>query len=85
MKKIIAILCAALMIFAALMMGFHHHEDGESHSDCSICIAVHYANAAISKLPQIPQNNYIFFSRSEISLLFLNLIPTLSNTRAPPV
>jgi hypothetical protein len=38
---------ALVLLLAALSFGleFHHHEDGGSHYDCSLCIVLHQAQA----------------------------------------
>lgn len=39
---------ALVLLLAALFFGleFHHHKDGNSHSDCPVCIVLHQAQAA---------------------------------------
>lgn len=36
------------LLMAALSFGleFHHHEDGDSHYDCSVCTVLHQAQSA---------------------------------------
>ena len=37
-----------VLLLAALSFGleFHHHKDGNTHNDCSLCIVLHQAQAA---------------------------------------
>jgi hypothetical protein len=42
-----------LLLFSLLAGAFHHHDDGEDHPDCSICMAVlhHKADTGFTFVP----------------------------------
>jgi len=35
----IRFLLSLVLLFSFIVIGFHHHEDGDRHSDCPICMA----------------------------------------------
>ncbi len=40
-KKILMTIVAFLLAFSLLAIGEHHHDDGECHDDCAICMLIH--------------------------------------------
>ncbi len=52
-RKAALFLCICFSLFI-LLLAFHHHADGKSHEDCSICFNVaHHASAALQDIPHI--------------------------------
>jgi hypothetical protein len=84
MQKRLALLCVLLMLLSALVVSFHHHEDGVSHDDCPICLAVHNSSSAAPEFSDVQRNNDAVPFRSEISFILPNTVLDLGNTRAPP-
>ncbi len=37
MKKILQLLIALLVLFSLALAPFHHHDEGQSHTDCALC------------------------------------------------
>jgi hypothetical protein len=42
MLKRLSLLFVCLLLLSFLGAAFHHHDDGDEHPDCSICMAVHH-------------------------------------------
>jgi hypothetical protein len=40
------LLLAALLLVLSFGLEFHHHDDGNTHPDCSLCAAVHQTKSA---------------------------------------
>jgi hypothetical protein len=38
-QKLFGLLLLAAFLLLVCVEGFHHHEDGISHADCSLCVA----------------------------------------------
>ncbi|HBO70680.1 MAG TPA: hypothetical protein DD658_11435 [Deltaproteobacteria bacterium] len=46
------LLLAALLLLVAFGLEFHHHDDGKTHSDCSVCVSrLHARSADLSAQP----------------------------------
>jgi hypothetical protein len=82
---------AALLLFVCFSLSliglaFHHHADGESHADCSICFCVaHHSTLAFQDLPQIsaPVSTVLpVFVENAVSPSSLRRAPC--SMRAPP-
>jgi hypothetical protein len=39
MRNRLSLFCICLILFSALLVAFHHHDDGREHDDCPICSA----------------------------------------------
>ncbi len=87
MLKRFSLVLICLLLFSFVAEAFHHHDDGEDHPDCAVCMAVvhHKADTSLSFLPPeiridltgvIPVTpHYIFISKTPF---------TPANNRAPP-
>ncbi|MGO9533217.1 MAG: hypothetical protein ACLP3B_18840, partial [Syntrophobacteraceae bacterium] len=77
-----------LVCFSISILGcsFHHHDDGESHDDCSICFCVaHHSNLGFQDFPQIsPPVSDIFFSVLENAVYVSCPCCSPYSNRAPP-
>jgi hypothetical protein len=46
LRKTLILLFALLLVSSLAAEGVHHHDDGEAHDDCSLCVAIHHKSAA---------------------------------------
>ncbi len=79
----LVLVCFCLSI---LGLAFHHHEDGTSHDDCSICSYVsHQSNVVFLDLPQIsPPTFYSTLIPLENTVILSFLCCSPHPSRAPP-
>ena len=87
MKRKFALFLLISFSLALLGLAFHHHTDGTSHEDCSLCFQVsHHASAAFQDVTRIsapvPAMLLVFPADGGQTLAFLLLL-RYSN-RAPP-
>jgi hypothetical protein len=55
MKRRFALLLFIAFSLALLGLAFHHHADGASHEDCSVCFqASHYSGTVFQNVPLTP-------------------------------
>jgi hypothetical protein len=75
-----------LFALSTLVEVCHHHDDGENHDDCPICIAAYHhsaANFGVFSLAGLPQSNSIEetpFVSSRYNPIHVVFLPG----RAPP-
>jgi hypothetical protein len=86
MKRFTALALSGLMIAAVLLGSFHHHDDEQYHSDCSICAVAHHQPSAVAVIPV-----YTCPVRTAVSTDYISFAPTshstisiTSQSRAPP-
>lgn len=84
MQKRLAILCVVLILLSALVVAFHHHEDGIPHNDCPICLAVHNSSSASHEFSEVQRSNDIISFRPEVSFTLPKTVSVPGNIRAPP-
>ena len=75
-----------LFILGIGIIAFHHHDDGEVHEDCPICMAVAHTNAIPSIIAFAPPLQ-VHYSEAlpEYISFHVSLILTSADPRAPPV
>ncbi|HTP65823.1 MAG TPA: hypothetical protein VMJ66_10575 [Geobacteraceae bacterium] len=87
MLKRFSLILVCLLLFSFVVEAFHHHDDGEDHPDCAVCMAVVHHKADTS----------FTFSPLEIQMELTGVIPVIAyvasisknsftpaNNRAPP-
>jgi hypothetical protein len=86
MRKHLALICLCLLLVSTLVTAFHHHDDGDDHPECSICLAIHhqsdsdYAFPAFEVQRQLVDTVYTQPALAVVTKLFF----TPANNRAPP-
>ena len=78
----------SFLLFSALVVeNFHHHDDGQDHADCSICVAAmhHCADTALPSpvllsLPEVSPTPFPAFTLEPITIR----ISYAPGNRAPP-
>jgi hypothetical protein len=82
-----ALLFSALIVLLALATGFHHHDDGLDHDDCTVCVFVfHQGSGVYSPLAaQLPLQTF-FFALLFVPVAFIAFEKFQGNVlgRAPP-
>jgi len=85
-RYVTALVLTLLLAFSVLSGSLHHHDDGQAHHDCPVCVAAHHqpalaphAPAYEPPLPEITATSYY----SAFSCFFSALRIT-SHSRAPP-
>jgi len=48
--RLVALILSLLLFTATLVESFHHHDDGQDHDDCPICVAALH-HSAVTTLP----------------------------------
>jgi hypothetical protein len=77
-----------LVCFSLFFLGcaFHHHQDGDTHDNCSICFCVlHHSNLAFQDFPQFSPplaDGFLGISENAVSLSSPCRSPY--SNRAPP-
>jgi hypothetical protein len=87
MLKRLSFIFVCLLLLSFLGEAFHHHDDGDDHSDCSICMAVvhHKADTGLTFAPPEIQRDLtetIYLSPALAGLPKTFFIPALG--RSPP-
>jgi len=41
MLRRLSFICICLIFVSIVVTSFHHHDDGDDHPECSICVAIH--------------------------------------------
>jgi hypothetical protein len=72
---------------SVLAIAFHHHEDGVSHEDCSICFSILlHSNMAFQDTPQVSLPTFLIPVASlETTVSFPSPCCSPYLNRAPPV
>lgn len=76
----------ASMIFAAGLVGSHHHHDLRDHPDCSICTVAHHAPAATTAATPVTTVQPVQPALFALLLPAVPLVrqPSPLHSRAPP-
>jgi hypothetical protein len=86
MNRKLALFLLTWFSLSVLAIAFHHHEDGVSHDNCSICFNISlHSNAAFQDVPQIALSTSLFplaALENTVSVSRLCCSPYLN--RAPP-
>jgi uncharacterized membrane protein len=83
--KRVLILIGIVLIFGFIIISFHHHEDGEEHETCLICILIgNLSHCFISNPP-----NLVLSTIFHVFIVYYpSLCPCVAlpsyNSRAPP-
>ena len=87
MFKRLSFIFVCLLLLSFLAEAFHHHDDGEDHDDCPICMAVvhHQADTGLTFAPPEIQRE---LTGTVYVLPFFSVVSKISftpaNNRAPP-
>jgi hypothetical protein len=87
MLKRFSFIFVCLLLLSFLGEAFHHHDDGDEHPDCSICMAVvhHKADTGLTFAPpeiQRELTEIVYQSPVQAGLPKIFVIPALG--RSPP-
>ena len=85
--RIVALILSLLLFSATLVESFHHHDDGQDHDDCPICVAAlhHCADTALPAPLVIYQPIvYPTFFSVFVAENFSVQIRHIPESRAPP-
>jgi hypothetical protein len=73
--RLVALILSLLLFSATLVESLHHHDDGQDHADCSICVAAlhHSADTALPSpvllaLPEIAPTLFPAFILGTVSI-----------------
>jgi hypothetical protein len=82
----ISLLLAVVFLFTGIALGFHHHEDEESHEDCQLCLASAHISLIISgdNDPLRLYQDKTYSGIVEKKLSYIQSLKRLSESRAPP-
>ena len=51
--RLVALILSLLLFSATLVESLHHHDDGQDHADCPICVAALHHSADTALLPPV--------------------------------
>ncbi|MBL0224843.1 MAG: DUF2946 family protein [Geobacteraceae bacterium] len=85
-RYITSLALTLLLVFSILSGSLHHHDDGQDHRDCPVCVAAHHhpalaphAPAYAPPLPEITATCYYTTVPG-----FCSALRITSHSRAPP-
>jgi len=82
--KRIALVCIAVLLVSIFAVALHSHADGESHDDCSICMALHLSFS----IPDTNLQLYVITVNhsfpSGIAPTYTEILSDCIASRAPP-
>lgn len=85
MKKQLTIILAALFLFTGIALSLHHHDDGNIHDDCPVCVvASHHQTVKTTIVNGAPLIAVVFVLSVLIAIHIPNVFYRNSNARAPP-
>jgi len=83
--KRVLVLIGIFLIFVFIIISFNHHEDGEEHKTCLICILIENLSHCFISIPQtlvLPATSYVLI------VFYPSLCPCVAlpfyHSRAPP-
>jgi len=86
MLKRLSLFCICVIMFSAIVVAFHHHDDGDDHEDCPVCSASLHHSPAVFVQPV--QDIHQDFTKTEFFTpaiqKFVKTFSATVNCRAPP-
>ena len=87
MLKRLSLFFVCLLLLATLAEAFHHHDDGDDHPDCPICVATHQQSDSGFFFPahEVCRNFTDTAYVRPVLAIVTQIFHTPANNRAPPV